>query len=160
MNVIKLRRTTPEDAEEASKIGPGRDIYYPNWPYVHMLLAIDTSSGDKIVGMFSDLGMSLGNLYVIPEYRRRGIATQMVQHVWDTRINTRTWFVRSAKMWSILAGIHGKLSNIGLYEVEIASAQYKCGSYCVYNTNPRVMGKTQIDGDNGAPYCSMWLSMP
>ena len=161
-NAISLRMATPEDTNEITALDPEHAIYqFPSiirlCEYHFITAAVDESSG-AIVGMIVDTKYKLHSLFVLPEYRRRGIATMLVQHIWDTNTYHKKHWIIPATTLPILNGVRLKLKNIGLYGFEMFTLLCRsCGIpvdppcryvVCVFYADPSLLGRMTSRSDD------------
>ena len=143
---ISLRMATQEDTDEIVALNPTHKIsnsgdYWIIHDFLYRSITIAVESDgecETIVGMILDQEFRLHSLFVLPAYRRRGIATMLVQKIWDTNTrNNKLWEIHPT-VWPIIDGIRRKIKNIGLYGYEMFTLT-KTMVLCRYYTDPLLM---------------------
>ena len=168
-STIRLRMATPDDTDEILALDPEHTIYqcvpFPHVREIRELMyklitvAVDVERG-TIIGMIVNTESKLHSLFVLPEYRRRGVATMLVQKMWDTNTRGDKHWIIPSTTWPTIDGIRRKIKNIGFYSYEmftpckwIMRDIYVPGTYmyasspyviCQFYTNPSLMGKLRI----------------
>ena len=169
-NTIRLRTATPEDTDEILALDPEQVIFHSirrpmrQWLYKKITVAVDERCG-TIVGMViidDSRHLELRSLFVLPKYRRRGIATMLVQKLWDTNTCDEGHWIIPTPKWPIIDGIRRKIKNIGLYGYEmftivqrpnLTSIHYLSPHVaCAFYTNPSLMGNMP-----NRHYDTLWL---
>ena len=133
-STIILHRATAEEADAIKEFSPyfisGSDRVRRNEAYLYTL-AVDSET-NQFVGMVHDNGYAVRLLFVLPEYRRRGIATMLIQKLWDENMGAELLWIISPATWPILEGIRRKIKNVGMYSYEMLSCFAHHDVICKY----------------------------